>query len=64
MPNTDREKAIEENHCIESKSCGGKAEDFRDELSYEEYLHSGLCQKCQDEIFGDMGLEVDRIFND
>lgn len=27
-------------------------EDFRDELSRKEYKISGLCQKCQDEVFG------------
>ena len=28
--------------------------EFRDELSRKEYRISGLCQKCQDEIFGDL----------
>ena len=27
-------------------------DDFRDELSKKEYFISGLCQKCQDEMFG------------
>jgi hypothetical protein len=27
-------------------------EDFRDALSKREYQISGLCQKCQDEMFG------------
>lgn len=26
--------------------------DFRDELSRKEYLISGLCQECQDKMFG------------
>ncbi len=26
--------------------------DFRDELSIKKYKISGLCQKCQDKIFG------------
>ena len=26
--------------------------DFRDELSRREYKISGLCQKCQDEMYG------------
>ena len=26
--------------------------EFRDKLSEEEYLISGMCQDCQDEIFG------------
>ena len=33
------------------KDINGK-EDFNDELFWEEYKISGLCQKCQDEIFG------------
>ena len=27
-------------------------EDFNDELSWKEYQISGLCQKCQDEVWG------------
>lgn len=27
-------------------------EDFRDKLSLKEYQISGMCQECQDEIFG------------
>jgi len=29
-----------------------KAADFRDSLSLREYRISGLCQKCQDKVFG------------
>ena len=29
------------------------SENFRDELSEKEYTISGLCQECQDEIFGE-----------
>lgn len=29
-----------------------KMEDFRDPLSLKEYHISGLCQACQDEMFG------------
>lgn len=35
--------------------CGKKIDtktEFRDELSMREYEVSGLCQKCQDEVFG------------
>lgn len=28
-------------------------QDFRNEISRREFKISGLCQKCQDEIFGD-----------
>ena len=31
--------------------CGKEAERFRDQLSEEEYQHSGLCQECQDWAF-------------
>ena len=27
-------------------------DDFRDDLSRREYVISGLCQRCQDEVFG------------
>lgn len=29
-----------------------REEEFRDEICKKEYEISGLCQKCQDEIFG------------
>jgi len=32
-------------------SCGEEIKGFRDKLSVKEYRISGLCQKCQDEIF-------------
>lgn len=32
--------------------CGQPVGPFRDELSAREYQISGLCQKCQDSIFG------------
>ena len=32
-------------------SCKKEAASFKDELSKREYKISGLCQKCQDEIF-------------
>lgn len=34
-------------------SCGKSATTFRDELSRREYEISGLCQDCQDQVFGD-----------
>lgn len=37
------------NSCV---ICGKSANEFRDELSQREYGISGLCQACQDEIFG------------
>jgi len=32
--------------------CGQNIGEFKDDLSLTEYRISGLCQKCQDEIFG------------
>jgi len=33
-------------------ACGRPAATFRDAISGKEYLISGLCQKCQDKVFG------------
>lgn len=49
----DKLKAIRENKCT---TCGkplvGDSEEFRDELSRREYSISGMCQACQDSMFG------------
>lgn len=47
----DMVKAVEEGLC---PLCGNPVnfEDFRDDLSRREFKISGLCQKCQDEVFG------------
>ncbi len=44
-------KAVEQKEC---PICGIKIDmvAFRDELSVKEYEISGICQKCQDNIFG------------
>lgn len=48
-----RTTAITSNRCVRPPfGCGGPAESFRDEGSVKEYTISGLCQKCQDELFG------------
>ena len=44
-----RTLAMAGNQCV---SCGEVAGEFRDELSRKEYGISGLCQTCQDGIFG------------
>ena len=44
-----RSLAIAGGGCVK---CGEAATDFRDELSRKEYGISGLCQRCQDGIFG------------
>lgn len=40
--------------CIQNKeclACGGEAKTFKDRVSVDEYLISGLCQACQDNLF-------------
>ena len=49
----DRVKQISGNRCVRPPiGCGGPAVEFKDEISKKEYTISGLCQKCQDSIFG------------
>jgi len=45
----DRREVIRSNKCVE---CGGDALEFDDELSRKEYTISGLCQQCQNNVFG------------
>lgn len=48
-----RTTAIEGDRCLRTPiGCGEPATKFRDELSVREYRISGLCQKCQDKVFG------------
>jgi hypothetical protein len=44
-----RIESITEDKCI---CCGGEDSAFRDEFSRKEFSISGLCQKCQDAVFG------------
>ena len=37
----------------ECPRCGKVAKEFRDEVSVREYGISGLCQPCQDYVFGE-----------
>lgn len=46
----DRVKTITNNTCM---FCDDPDLDFRDELSRKEYRISGLCQHCQDTVFGE-----------
>jgi hypothetical protein len=45
----DRQQMIENNLCM---MCNNSATEFRDELSEKEYSISGMCQGCQDKVFG------------
>jgi len=52
----DRRELIQNDCCVPPPiGCGreGIAEEFRNEISRREYTISGLCQKCQDSIFGE-----------
>jgi hypothetical protein len=48
-------------------ACNGKAIEFTDEISKREYEETGLCQKCQDEIYPDHDVltpeEIEKIEN-
>lgn len=49
----DRREHISAGVCVPPPiGCGQPATSFRDECSKREYQITGLCQKCQDEIFG------------
>lgn len=49
----DLRESISANKCIPPPiGCGGDASQFRDELSTKEFTISGLCQACQDKVFG------------
>ena len=48
-----RTTTIEADKCLPAPiGCGGPATEFKDGLSRKEYAISGLCQKCQDGVFG------------
>ena len=49
MNGVKRTDSIKADKCV---SCKGDATDFRNEISKREYTISGLCQSCQDSIFG------------
>ena len=38
---------------IKLNSCNKPAINFRNEISKKEYTISGLCQQCQDSVFGE-----------
>ena len=49
----DRRVSVRSNCCVSAPiGCGMPTDGFRDELSAKEFTISGLCQKCQDKIFG------------
>lgn len=44
-----RSETMKEKRCV---ACGGPADSFKDELSVKEFSLSGMCQFCQDSVFG------------
>ena len=56
----DTNKAIETRVC---PFCGKPAVEFRDEVSAKEADISGLCQQCQDEVFGSEEVLSEEIEN-
>ena len=44
-----RAKSLEGAICV---CCGSKADQFADALSAKEYTISGMCQECQNSVFG------------
>ncbi|ASR76586.1 hypothetical protein SEA_SUSHI23_196 [Streptomyces phage Sushi23] len=53
---TAAQKAVREGICTPVIGCGQpiRDEDFNDEESLRESRISGLCQSCQDRIYGDL----------
>lgn len=50
---SNRSEAIYTNKCANPPiGCGGDATTFCNQLSAREYTISGLCQECQDKVFG------------
>ena len=49
MLGNPRSVAFESSTCV---TCSGEAKDFRDATSEKEYTISGMCQDCQDKIWG------------
>lgn len=43
--------------------CKRPVREFKDEESRKEYLISGLCQGCQDEVFGNLKKEEEKFKN-
>ena len=49
------EMILFDNRIVKCPSCGKEfdvTEEFRNEISMREFEISGLCQKCQDSVFG------------
>ena len=60
----DRVKTITEAFCVSCDSEGNNAASFRDDISRKEYAISGMCQSCQDDVFGVSDDEPDEDWDD
>jgi hypothetical protein len=49
MMGKNRLDTVRENLCM---TCDGYATEFKDKISKKEYTISGMCQDCQDRVFG------------
>jgi len=49
MMGKNRYDTVMESLCM---TCDGYATEFKDEISKKEYTISGMCQDCQDNVFG------------
>ncbi len=49
LTGVNRKEAIIEDVCV---TCSKPVKRFRDPLSRKEYTISGMCQACQDSVFG------------
>ena len=48
----NRHQVVHEGRCMCCDSTGNIATSFSDDISRKEYSISGLCQSCQDDVFG------------
>jgi len=55
----DRVKTISGGTCVSCDAEGIIATSFSDDISRKEYSISGLCQSCQDDVFGHDDLDPD-----
>jgi len=55
----DRIHRMKKHICM---TCSGKVEGFDSELSQKEFLISGMCQKCQDSIFGVADEDSEEVY--
>ena len=61
----DRVTCIKEGTCITCDDANGIiASSFRDDISRKEYAISGMCQSCQDDVFGVSDDEPEEDWDD